>query len=124
MLAHICFMCIYLIGCLVHIMWFSCRQAGKQARPSPEVVNHLLWRRLIGYYLCCQKQSRASTSPHQSLSVHMLPVDGATEHEAACYHYPHLETRVASAHNSITSSPCISFVKAGIHLHNCPFWYV
>lgn len=38
--------------------------------PSPpEPVNHSEWRSLIGYYLRCQKPSRASTSPHQSLSV-------------------------------------------------------
>ena len=60
--------------------------AGRRGLPL-EPVNHPEWRCLIGYYLSCQKPSRASTSPHQSLSVHMQPVDRAVEHEAACYSY-------------------------------------
>lgn len=60
--------------------------AGRRGLPL-EPVNHPEWRCLIGYYLSCQKPSRASTSPHQSLSVHMLPVDRAVEHEATCYCY-------------------------------------
>lgn len=60
--------------------------AGRRGLPL-EPVNHPEWRCLIGYYLSCQKPGRASTSPHQSLSVHMLPVDRAVEHEAACYCY-------------------------------------
>lgn len=101
-LVHICLVSIYLSGVWLHIIWFSCRQTG-QARPFPEVVNHPLWRRLIGYYLCCQKPSRASTSPHQSLSVHVLPVDGAAEHDAAwCCYRRYLEKQALPAHSSIT----------------------
>lgn len=51
-------------------------------RPSLEPVNHPERRCLIGYYLCCQKPGRASTSTHQSLSVHKLTVDRAMEHGA------------------------------------------
>lgn len=65
------------------------RCAGRWDHPQ-EPVSHLDGRCLIGYYLSCQKAGRASTSPHQSLSVHMLPGERATEHEAACYCYHYL----------------------------------
>lgn len=46
----------------LHMLGFSCRRADR-AVPSG---CHRPWRRLIGYYLCCQKPGRAPTSPHQS----------------------------------------------------------
>lgn len=109
-------------GCwMLHVICFSCRQAG----PFPEVVNHLLQRRLIGYYLCCQKPSHASTSPHQSLPAHVLPVDGAMEHEAACCRYRCChETRAVPAQLHQPSALLIPFVKAGVHLRNWPFCHV